>query len=341
MSHTRLLPSGKLPHDLLERLVQRYAHGADPRLLVPPGVGEDAAVIDFGDRCLVAKTDPITFATDAIGWYAVHVNANDIAAMGAQPKFFMATIIVPEHLASAELIESIFASIHAAAEELRVTVCGGHTEITQGIDRPLVVGHMLGEVERDGIVRSSGLLPGDVILLTKGMAIEATAIIAREKKADLGTRGYDDAQLQRCADYLTNPGISVVCDARTAVQAGTVHAMHDPTEGGVATGLFELAEASGVGLAVNGDALPISADSRQLCQEFDLDPLGVISSGALLIGCPSESASAISSALQEAGILSACVAQVKDRAYGLQFEFGGETRALPRYAVDEITKLFS
>ncbi len=336
----RLLPCGKLPHDLLERLVRDYAHDSDPRLLVPPGIGEDAAVIDFGDRCLVAKTDPITFATDAVGWYAVHVNANDIAAMGAQPKFFLATIIIPESMATAELIESIFASIHSAARELGVTVCGGHTEITHGIDRPLVIGQMLGEVDRDGIVRSSGLLPGDVILLTKGMAIEATAIIAREKRTQLLATGYDDEMLQRCADYLTDPGISVVADARLALEAGDVHAMHDPTEGGVATGLFELAAASGVGLAVDGMALTLSPESRQLCQEYNLDPFGVISSGALLIGCTADSAPAISRTLEAAGVHSTRIAQVMEQPFGLRFEKDGESQPLPRYPVDEITKLF-
>ena len=334
-----LLPAGKLPHDLLERLVARYAH-TDARLLVPPGIGEDAAVIDFGDRCLVVKTDPITFATDAIGWYAVHVNANDIAAMGAQPRFFLATIIAPEQMATAALFESIFASIHSAAEELDVVVCGGHTEITHGIDRPLVVGQMLGEVDRDDIVRSSGLVPGDVIVLTKGMAIEATAIIAREKKAELAARGYDDGVLARCAGYLTDPGISVVADARAAVEAGAVHAMHDPTEGGVATGLFELAEASGVGLLVHGDALFLADDSRQLCQEYGLDPFGVISSGALLIGCPAEAEAAMAAALRAAGVRSARVATVGEPGCGLQIERGGETAPLPRYPVDEITRLF-
>ena len=335
----RFLPAGKLPHDLLERLVTRYTHD-DPRLLVPPGIGEDAAVIDFGDRCLVAKTDPITFATDAIGWYAVHVNANDIAAMGARPRFFLATIIVPGHLATAALFESIFASIHAAADELGVVVCGGHTEITHGIDRPLVVGQMLGEVDRGSIVRSSGLTPGDVVLLTKGMAIEATAIIAREKKAELTARGYGDDVVERCAAYLADPGISVVADARAAVEAGAVHAMHDPTEGGVATGLLELAQASDVGLLVHGDALLLADDSRRLCQEYGLDPFGVISSGALLIGCPADAAPAIAAALGQAGVRSACVAEVEDSSHGLQFERGGETSPLPRYPVDEITRLF-
>ena len=336
-----LLPCGKLPHDLLERLIRNYTHDSDSRLLVPPGVGEDATVIDFGDRCLVAKTDPITFATNTIGWYAVHVNANDIATMGAQPRFFLATIIIPEHMATTELIESIFASIHAAAGELGVTVCGGHTEITHGIDRPLVIGQMLGEVDREGIIRSSNLTPGDVILLTKGMAIEATAIIAREKRADLLSRGYDDGMLQRCADYLTDPGISVVADAQAALQTGQVRAMHDPTEGGVVTGLRELAQASGVGLAVKGQALTLSPESRQLCEEYGLDPLGVISSGALLIGCAPDSAPAIASALEAVGLRSARVAEVKDLEHGLQLVEDGKTHPLVEYPVDEITKLFA
>ena len=136
-------PAGKLPPAELSRLLAAYTHRHE-RLLVPPTVGEDAAVIDCGDRLLVAKTDPITFASDEIGWYAVHVNANDIAAMGATPRFFLSTILLPEERATPELAESIFRSIHQAAESLDIAVCGGHTEVTYGLDRPLVIGQMLG-----------------------------------------------------------------------------------------------------------------------------------------------------------------------------------------------------
>ena len=181
-------PAGKLPPAELGRLLAAYTHRHE-RLLVPPAVGEDAAVIDCGDRLLVAKTDPITFASDEIGWYAVHVNANDIAAMGATPRFFLSTILLPEERATPELAASIFRSIHQAAESLGVAVCGGHTEVTYGIDRPLVIGQMLGETTRDRLVRSSGLQPGHALLLTKGLGIEATAIIAREKRAQLRDRG--------------------------------------------------------------------------------------------------------------------------------------------------------
>ena len=336
----RTFRAGKLPHEVLERLIGRYTR-PDPRLVVPPGLGEDAAVIDFGDRYLVAKTDPITFATDAIGWYAIHVNANDIASMGAVPRFFLATIIVPEDQASEALVESIFRSIHEAAAELDITVCGGHTEFTHGIDRPIVVGQMLGEVERDRLVRSSGLVPGDSILLTKGMAIEATAIIAREKRHELLGRGYDVAFLDRCAEYLTDPGISVVADARLATGAGQVHAMHDPTEGGAATGLMEIALASGVGLEVLEEGLYISPDSARLCTEYGLDPFGVISSGALLIGCPAGDETAIARALRGAGIDAHRIAEVRGPDFGLQLRRCDHTLVpLPRFEVDEITRLF-
>ena len=248
---------GKLPHSVLNRLIKSYT-GNDPRLIVPPALGEDAAVIDFGDRYLVAKTDPITFATDAIGWYAVHVNANDIAAMGATPRFFLSTILIPADQATEALIESIFRSIHEAATTLNITVCGGHTEITPGLDRPLVIGQMLGEMQPHRLVRSSGLKSGDAVLLTKGLGIEATAVIAHQKGPELTSQGVEPALLEKGRDFLHNPGISVVRDARIALDQGGVSALHDPTEGGVSTGLFELAQASNVGRALGDIACSVS-----------------------------------------------------------------------------------
>jgi len=233
---------GKLPAKLLEDLLARYTR-PDASVLVGPGIGEDAAIIDMGERCLVAKTDPITFASDAIGWYAVHVNANDVACCGARPRWFLATLLLPEHDTTAQLVESIFEQMADACHELDVTLCGGHTEITHGLDRPIVIGQMLGEVARDAYVSGAGARAGDVVILTKGIAVEGTALIARDKPAALAGL-MSDAELARCAGFLRDPGISVVEDARLALQAGEVHALHDPTEGGVATGLWELAEAA-------------------------------------------------------------------------------------------------
>ena len=333
-------PAGKLPPAELGRLLDAYTH-CHPRLLVPPTVGEDAAVIDCGDRLLVAKTDPITFASDEIGWYAVHVNANDIAAMGATPRFFLSTILLPAGRATPELAASIFRSIHRAAEDLGVAVCGGHTEVTHGLDRPLVIGQMLGETTRDRLVCSSGLRPGHALLLTKGLGIEATAIIAREKRTQLRGRGWAAAFLDACAAFLHTPGISVVRDAQVAVQAGRVTAMHDPTEGGVATGLWELATASAVGAEIFYHALPIDPATARLCAAFALDPLGVISSGALLIGCAPDSAAAILAALHDANIAAARIGTVRPPSFGLQLRRDGHLTPLPTFPVDEIAHLFA
>ncbi len=180
----RFLEVGKLPQDLLGRLLQRYT-GRDERLLVGPAIGVDAAVIDFGDRCLVATTDPITFVAEQIGYYAVVINANDVACMGARPRWFLATVLLPERGADEEVVEGIFAQLADACSRLEVVLCGGHTEITAGLDRPIVVGQMLGEVSRERLVSSAGLHPGDQLILTKGIPIEGGSIIARERAAEL------------------------------------------------------------------------------------------------------------------------------------------------------------
>ena len=333
-------PPGKLPHGELSRLISKFTR-THRRLLVPPQVGEDAAVIDMGDRLLVAKTDPITFATDQIGWYAVHVNANDIAAMGAQPRFFMATVLLPDVPNNGEIAEATFASIDAAARELDITVCGGHTEITHGLNRPIVVGHMLGEMEPEQLVQSSGLKPGHSLIMTKGLAIEATALIAREKRDELLRRGFESELLSRCESYLEIPGISVVVDAQTATSVGDVSAMHDPTEGGVATGLIELAQASQVGMEIDAGQLFVAEDSTRLCAAFDLDPLGVISSGALLIGCEPDSTEPILAALEAKAINSAQIGTVRKKDFGIKLKRNGRLEAMPMFAADEITRLFA
>ena len=333
------LPTGKLPPDLLEAMIARYT-GSCARLLAGPGIGQDAAVIDMGDRCVVAKTDPVTFATDQIGWYAVHVNANDVACVGAVPRWFLATVLLPERTTSPALVEDIFAQIAAACGQLDVTPCGGHTEITHGIDRPIVVGQMLGEVSRDGYITASDARPGDRLVLTKGIAIEGTAIIARER-ADLARSVLSAESQARCAGLLRDPGISVVRDARAALEVGGVHAMHDPTEGGVATGVWELAEAAGVGIVIEQRALNVLPECARLCESIGLDPLGLIASGALLISARADRVPDIVSALEARGIAAAIVGEVDDSGSGCRLRStDGALRPLPRFDRDEIARLF-
>jgi len=335
-------PLGKLPAEHLARLLARYTP-SDPRVVLGPGIGRDAAVISFGDRYLIAKTDPITFATDEIGWYAVHVNANDVACTGATARWFLATLLLPEGHAPPSLVDDIFDQIASACDELGVALVGGHTEITHGLDRPIVVGCMLGEVTPEKLVRPDRTRPGDILILTKGIAVEGTAIIARDIIAREKTRelaGVDAALLERSQGFLHRPGISVVRDAAVATAAGEVHALHDPTEGGLATGLWELAEAAGLGLEVDEDAIPILPETQALCAPLDLDPLGLIASGALLMAVAPGDADPIRAALEDTGIASTQIGRVVEGERNVVLKSATGERPLPTFERDEIARLF-
>ena len=339
MSTSDVLPAGKLPAPLLDRLLRRFAPN-DPRLIVGPQMGEDAAVIDFGATYLVAKTDPITFATDEIGWYAVNVNANDIAVMGGVPRWFLATVLLPEKSSTPALIEAIYAQLSEACNALGVSLAGGHTEITVGLDRPIISGTMLGEVTPERLVRSSGVQPGDDLVLARGVPIEGTAIIAREKEQELLARGFDPALLKRAQGFLHHPGISVVAAAHLAVDTVAVHAMHDPTEGGLATGIWEMAQASGIGLTVDFDAVPVPPESQALCDAYNLDPLGVIASGALLVALAPDETGKLLAAFGHAAIPAQVIGHATEPAGELKARRGGKDVDFPRFAVDEIARLF-
>jgi hydrogenase maturation factor len=276
------LPVGKLRAELLERLFDKHVP-EDARVVVGPRVGEDAAVIDMGDRYLVATADPITFATDEAGWYALHVNANDLAVRGARPLWFLATVLLPEGKASEERVETLFGELAAACAELGVALVGGHTEVTAGLPRVIVSGCMLGEVAKDRLVTTGGARVGDTLLLTKGAPLEGAAILARECGDEARRRGVPADVIERARGFLRRPGISVVPEARLACAAASVHAMHDPTEGGVATACWEMAQAAGVGLRVDRERIPVLSEGRVLCEAFGLDPLGAIASGSLLL----------------------------------------------------------
>jgi hydrogenase maturation factor len=327
------LPLGKLPPHLLADLIAKLP--GDPRVVVGPRPGEDAAVIDMGDRYLVTKTDPITFVADAIGWYVVQVNANDIATTGAIPRWFMATILLPGGSADEKMARTIFAQIADACRALNVAVVGGHTEITYGLDRPIVVGCMFGEVPKDRLITTGGAQVGDTVLLTKGVPIEGIAILAREKREVLAEH-FDAAMLDRCASFLYTPGISVVSDAAVAMSVGGVTSMHDPTEGGLATALWELADASGHGVLLSSAELDPFLPESALCTALGLDPWGVIASGALLLTARPDRVDAMQRAFREAGIKLFVLGSVVEKV-GV---YSPDSGSLTRPDRDEIAKLF-
>jgi len=334
----KFLPLGKLKLKHLQRLLQTYT-SRDDRVVIGSKVGEDATVIDFGDTYLVAKTDPITFVADDIGWYTIVVNANDIATRGATPKWFLATILLPENRTTEGTVETIFAQLSEACRRYHITFCGGHTEVTYGIDRQIVIGQMLGEVAKDRLITTSGAQTGDNIILTKGIAVEATSIIAQIKNEELRVK-YSAEFLQTCRQFIHTPGISVIQDALSAVQFGQVHAMHDPTEGGLATGLHEIAEAAGVGLHIDYDSIAIFPETDQLCREYNLDPLGVIASGALVLTAPPLETQRILDGLAGKGIQASVIGRIVLDQEGRKLRKGDRWSDLPIYEQDEITKIF-
>lgn len=297
--------------------------------------GGDAAVIDIGSEYLILKSDPVTFTTDEIGWYAVNVNANDVAVMGARPAWFQATIIVPPG-SSPALVRSIARDIGRSARHLGIAVTGGHTEVSPAVRQPIVAGDMQGVVEKAGLITSSGARIGDAVILTKTAGIEGTSIIARtfarEARTLLGLRGQAEA-----AHFHHRPGISVVAEALYAARAGAT-SMHDPTEGGVAAGLYELATIARKRFVIDLDCIPVHPHTTRLCERFGLQPLGLIGSGALLLTLPEARAGALIRALHRRHIPATAIGSVAAGS-GVAAHRGGKRVRFMWSQRDELTKL--
>jgi hydrogenase maturation factor len=333
------LPVGKLPNTLLKRFIDKIKI-TDERVVLGPAIGEDVAVINFDGKSLVAKTDPVTFAADLIGWYAVNVNANDIATLGVKPRWFLATVLLPERSTDREA-EKIFDQILEACNSLEIALVGGHIEITYDFKRPVVVGCMLAEMEKQPIITTSGARVGDDIVLTKGIAVEGTAVLAREAKSALLSSKLSEDLVQRAANYLFSPGISVLQEALVAGSRVEVHSMHDPTEGGLATGLWEVASAARVGISVAEDRIPVLPECQAICEQFALNPLGLLASGALIITLAPTDTAMLLSALEEVGIKAVVIGKVVRAEEGLKMHTAAGIRELPQFQRDELARFIS
>jgi hydrogenase expression/formation protein HypE len=297
---------GKVPPKSLIKVFARHLGVPTDRLISGPAIGEDAAIIDMGDRVLVLATDPITAAIENVGWLSVHINANDIATCGAKPLWYLCSILLPEK-ANEELFEVIMRQVDRAARELDVSVIGGHSEVTLGLNRSIIIGFMVGEAAKDKYVSSSGARPGDEVILTKQAGIEGTAILATDLAKIL--RGKIGGEtLESARNFIRK--ISVVKEAMIAVDVGGIDAMHDPTEGGLINGLWELAEASRVGITVYEEKIPIAYETKSICKALNIDPLQVMGSGALLIVVKSNKVNNVAFALQSEGIMTSVIGKV-------------------------------
>jgi hydrogenase maturation factor len=332
------LPLGKLPPHLLAKLLAGFPQ-TDPRVILGPGLGLDCAIIDLDTHYLVIKTDPITFVAESIGWYAVQVNANDIATTGAVPRWFVATLLLPEGATTEELVMRIGEDMQAACDAIGVTIVGGHTEITSSLDRPILVGTMIGEVNREQLVTPRGCQPGDRLLLAGTVPLEGTAILAQTFSEELSTI-LTPAAVKEAQEYLNQPGISVLPAARSACEIGQVTGMHDPTEGGLAGALWEFAEACGHQLIFSPQAVPITPLSRQICAHFGLDPLATIASGALLISASAEGREAISQTLAREEISCVEIGHIASGPPEVRIKGPLGSMVFPRPERDELARLF-
>ena len=356
---SKILPTGKLNTHLLQQIFDKYTspetikhlkdskfaesyEKAKKRVKLGFSIGEDAAVIKMenSNTLLVTKTDPITFATEDIGYYVVNVNANDIASMGATPKWFQATILLPSKNATEEMAEKICLDIQKACLSLGIILIGGHTEVTYDLDRPIVIGSMFGEVEEEHYVQSNGGKPGDAIILTKGIPLEGSSIIAREKEKQLMQMGLDNKFINHTKNLLFRPGISVVNEALLAVQNFQVHAMHDPTEGGLSMGLVEVAKASGCGFIIEYEKIPFITEGKKLCELFNLNPMQTISSGSLLIVIEDSDSEKLVKILNEEGIVARKIGNLTSEETYLLSRYG-ENEEILYSEKDEITKIFN
>lgn len=274
------MKSGKLPSDVLEKRILSSFRFKREEVLVRSKVGEDCSVLDFGEYACVVSTDPITGASNEIGRLAVHISCNDVAANGVEPFGLLFTILAPEGT-TLEVLQDIVRQAAEEAASLKVEIIGGHTEITPAVNRIVVSTTAIGRAAKDRVVTSSGAKPGDYIILTKWVGLEGTAIIAHDFEKRLRGR-MDDALLESAQAMMGH--ISVVKEGMIAGKMGAT-AMHDVTEGGVLGALWELAEASGVGLRIYEDKIPVRPETRTICEEFGLNPLKLISSGCMLITC--------------------------------------------------------
>ncbi len=331
------METGKLPPELLAELLTNLG-APDHRVVVGPAPGEDCAVVDMGDRFLVAKSDPITFTADRIGWYVVQVNANDIACTGATPKWFLPTVLMPKRFTHDD-VRGLFADLSLACEELGVAVIGGHTEVTLDIDRPIVSGTMLGELmDRDRLVSTGGAKDGDSVILTTGVAIEGTAILASECRDELRSAGVDDNTIARAADYLTRPGISVVSAARALFESVNVNSFHDVTEGGIVTALREVATASNLGVVFEAESTPVLSECEKICSVLDIDPLGLLGSGALIATMPSIDAPRALKALDSVGVNGWEIGQMIEAEDGMWLIDRQGEHTMPEFRRDELAR---
>ncbi len=332
------LAPGKLPNDLLAGFLDGLA-GDDPAVVVAPAVGEDVTAFDLGGaELLVAHGDPITLGGADVGAAAVQVNVNDIATAGAEPRWMLATVLFPAGTTPSE-VQTLLDGLAEATARAGVALAGGHTEVTAAVTRPVVSVTALGTLERAELKEKRSARAGDRVLLTKALAVEGTALLAEELGDRLLALGMSADELAACRALQKHA--SVLPEARAARGVAGVRAMHDVTEGGLATALRELAASTGRGVRVHRDRVPVAPETARVCALLGADPLGLIASGSLLICCDPSGSAALRSALEAAGVPAADIGELTEEGAGVVALEHDLPAPWPDFATDEAARLLS
>lgn len=297
---------GKVPENVLKRSVFKQLHTTRKEVLLGAGVGEDCAAMKLAeDEVFVISTDPITGAAKDIGALAVQITVNDLASAGAEPIGIMLTVLLPEYVEEKDL-KTVMAQVEEACEKNHIQVMGGHTEVTKVVNQIVISVTGVGKAKEGRVISTAGVKPGMDIIVTKWIGIEGTAILAKEKEAVLRER-YSQPFIDKAKELYRY--ISVLSEAATAVKSG-VAAMHDVTEGGIFGALWEIAEASGVGLEIDLKKIPLKQETVEICEFFGINPYELISSGSMLMA--TEDGNGLVMELEKAGIPAVVIGKATD-----------------------------
>ncbi|MBR5315510.1 MAG: AIR synthase family protein [Firmicutes bacterium] len=324
---------GKVPENILERSVFKQLHTKRPEVLLGAGVGEDCAAVKLSeDEIFILSTDPITGTANDIGKLAIQITVNDLASSGAEPVGVLLTILLPDNTKESQL-KKIMLQMEEACAAANVQIMGGHTEVTAAVNQPVVTVCGVGKVKEGKLVLTSGARPGMDIVVSKWIGIEGTSIIAKDKEEELLTR-FSSSFIDRAKEL--DVYLSVLPESKVAVACG-VSAMHDVTEGGIFGALWEMAEASGIGLDIDLKKIPIRQETVEICEFYDLNPYRLISSGCMLMA--TEDGNKLVRELEKAGIHAVVIGKAtegKDRCIRKDEE---EHSFLERPKSDELYKI--
>ncbi|MBN7773879.1 AIR synthase family protein [Clostridium aminobutyricum] len=329
-----MLKVGKLDSDLLKKIVFEKITYKRPEVLTRPGIGEDCAVVDFGDYDCVMSTDPITAAVSEIGRLAIHITCNDIASNGVEPLGIMLAVMLPEGTTE-EDVKTIMGHAGETAEELGVEIIGGHTEVTPAVNTPVIVSTAIGRAKKGDSQNASEMKPGDFILMTKFAGIEGSGILALDFEEELRNVCSQEEILE--AQQLLSQ-VSVVREGVIAGKIGTA-GMHDITEGGVLGAVWEMCEISRNGAELWLDKVPVKDITKKICNRFQINYLRLISSGCMLIIVTPEKRPLLEEALVQAGIAVSCIGVIKERAFGVMLNSENDLQPIAPPEADELYKV--